>query len=185
MKTVLTIFRDTTEELMEEEPTRTMEINKSPELRVKIEGIEINALIDTGSATTAISETLYQSHKAIFNNTSLTSTVILGATGAKSARLKKQVMVEVDFGRIQMPISAKVVPNLIHPFILGIDVLRMAKSEINLERERIILKIKTQQVCLRLKSEGTQNQQSDEKEKRVATICVEEEQGKRGISDTQ
>ena len=65
---VNTMFPDMRQELMEE-PKQNINIKfvKSPELVVKIHKVHVNALIDTGSAINALSESWYNNNKKCNN----------------------------------------------------------------------------------------------------------------------
>ena len=72
---------------------------RCPELSIFIEGIK--ALLDTGSEITCISQEFYEKHSNIFKGKPtfpICGKVIKGATGDKTTRLKRQILLDVKFG---------------------------------------------------------------------------------------
>ena len=72
---------------------------RCPELSIFIEGIK--ALLDTGSEITCISQKFYEKHSNIFKGKPtfpICGKVIKGATGDKTTRLKRQILLDVKFG---------------------------------------------------------------------------------------
>lgn len=70
---------------------------KCPEINMDLEGIKVNALLDTGSESTCLSEEFHKTHVKEFQNKPtlpISGKVIKGATGLKSARIKKAGVIE-------------------------------------------------------------------------------------------
>lgn len=81
-----------TELLHDIEPeNRDVETQHCPEIKISIEDVQVEALIDTGREVTAISEDFYHQNYETFKHCPtlpISGKLIKGATGGKSARLK-------------------------------------------------------------------------------------------------
>ena len=73
------------------------------EVSIKVEDIEVKALIDTGSEITCISEEFYYFNAKAFGTRPklpISGKFIKGATGVKSSRIKLQVLLNVEIAKI-------------------------------------------------------------------------------------
>ena len=69
-------------------------VDKCPNIYVKIQGVETEALIDTGSEIICISENFFKNNKSNFENFDIlpiVGTSVVGATGVKPVKLKHQL----------------------------------------------------------------------------------------------
>ena len=93
---VNTMFPDMRKELMEEQGQNIKIKNvKSPELVVKINKVTVNALINTGSAINALSESWYHNNKSKIGKheiLSVNNTTIISAIGKKSKHKKANIL---------------------------------------------------------------------------------------------
>ena len=73
--------------------------NKCPEIQITLNGVPINALVDTGSQINAISKRWFNENKKDLGRLEilkLCNTIIKGATGNKSKRITQQVLLTVQ-----------------------------------------------------------------------------------------
>lgn len=140
---VASILEDPRQELLYDiEPEGTNVKNeKCPEINMSIEGVKVNALIDTGSEITCISEDFYNMNIKHFENKPtlpISGKVIKGATGLKSARIKKQTLLKTSIGQADVKLIFIIVPKLIRDCILGYDTLKNLKMLIDTVQEDIL-----------------------------------------------
>ena len=115
---------------------------RCPEINIKIENIEVKALIDTGSEITCISEEFYYANAQAFKTRPMlpiSGKFIKGATGAKSSRLKLQVLLTVEISNLKLDIIFIVVPKLVKPCIIGYDTQKALSMLIDTGKEEILL----------------------------------------------
>lgn len=112
-----------------------------PEIDIRMNGIKIKALVDTGSKLTCVSEKFYDLHKSCFIKCPTFPFVgvdITGFDGEKSKKLKTQFMAEVTIANKTRQIIFAVVPKLIKDVIFGIDATKEFKILIDTENDKII-----------------------------------------------
>ena len=117
---------------------------RCPELSIFIEGIEVKALLDTGSEITCISQEFYEKHSNLFKNKPtfpICGKVVKGATGDKTTRLKRQVLLDVKLGNSHVSLIFIVVPKLIKECIIGYDSQNGLKMLIHTSHEEIYMTI--------------------------------------------
>jgi hypothetical protein len=139
--------------LMEEDIDTSNNINKyninCPEISIKIFNCEVNALFDSGSTISCISEQwLNENIKSLgkFEQLPLTNTVIKTATGTKSKRINRLLYMPINIcGHIVMT-QLLLIPNLIKPIILGCDTMERLQVNINFATNEIRLIINNQNV---------------------------------------
>lgn len=105
-----------------------------------INGIHVEALIDTGSEVNGISEEWWYQHKrelGKFESLPLSNTTIKGAVGATSRAIKKQVLLEANINGMKFDMVFLIIPGLIKDCIMGIRTLRERGCIINLPQEII------------------------------------------------
>lgn len=144
---IRTIFEDPRKDLLTEEDRAETRVGKCrcPETRISIEGVEVNALIDTGSEVTCISGEFYETNKRRFKKCPtlpLSGKMIKGATGDKSARLKIQVQMKTIIGNTTKDVIYLVIPKLVKDCILGYDTHRLFQMMIDTHEEVITMKEK-------------------------------------------
>lgn len=113
---------------------------KCPRIMIELNNIKVEALIDTGSEVSGISETWYEDNKnklGKFEILNVSNTTIKCATGTKSRLIRKQILLEAKINHIIYDIVLLVIPNLIKDCIIGIDMLREWGGIINLPQEVI------------------------------------------------
>ena len=83
------------EDLLESEDVKIVDnVDKCPNINVKIQGVENEALIDTGSEITCIFENFFENNKNKFKNCEIFQIVgmsVVSATGVKPVKLKHQL----------------------------------------------------------------------------------------------
>ena len=118
-------------------------IDKCPNINVKIQGVKTEALIDTGSEITCISENFFENNKNKFKNCKIlpiVGTSVVGATGVKPIKLKHQLYADLDVNNETYSCIFIVIPKLNKNCILGIDMLKKFKGRINIEENYIMLR---------------------------------------------
>ena len=118
-------------------------IDKCPNINVKIQGVKTEALIDTGSEITCISENFFENNKNKFKNCKIlpiVGTSVVGATGVKPIKLKHQLYADLDVNNETYSCIFIVIPKLNKNCILGIDMLKKFKGRINIEEKYIMLR---------------------------------------------
>ena len=102
----------------------------------------VKALIDTGSEITCISEEFYYANAKAFGTRPklpISGKFIKGATGAKSSRIKLQVLLNVETAKRKLDIIFIVVPKLVKPCIIGYDTQKDLSMLIDTGKEEILL----------------------------------------------
>lgn len=121
------------------------DVNKTDRLEPVKSLIEVNilnekvaCLVDTGSDITCISNTFWESIVVKGNNKLNILPVkpmqIRGAVGQKSTKIQQMVLIPVNMRGLLIDISFFIVPNLIHPVILGFDWLYKVGATIQLQK---------------------------------------------------
>ncbi|XP_043287495.1 uncharacterized protein [Venturia canescens] len=110
-------------------------IIECPEIYAKIEGIQVTALVDSGSRVTTISEEFYLENTEILKNCPLlpvTGVTVKGAIKGKLTKVRNQIMAMTEIGKVKTYIKFLIVPGLIRDVLLGVDSLQPLKSLIDL-----------------------------------------------------
>ena len=101
-------------------------------------------MLDTDSEITCISQEFYEKHSNLLKSKSTFTTcrkVVKGATGDKTTRLKRQVLLDVKFGNSNVSLIFIVVPKLIKECIIGYDSQKGLKMLIDTSREEMYMTI--------------------------------------------
>ena len=115
-----------------------------PEIAITLENTRVNALIDTGSEITCISEGFYYANQKYFSTCPtlpISGKLIKGATGAKSTRLKFQVPLSTEIKGLKTNLIFIVVPILVKHCILGYDTHKAFSMLIDTRNEKILFTI--------------------------------------------
>lgn len=123
-----------------------------PEINVKIGQIEINALLDTGSNVTCMSEQWYSDNfKQIGTHEKLpvTNTYVRTATNGKSKRIPFIIMVPLTVQEQVTQIQIILVPYLIRPLIIGMDTISTWKMAMNFDDNIIKMNINNKNIELK------------------------------------
>ena len=135
---------DMRKDLLENENCEIVEnVDKCPSIFVKIQGVKTEALIDTGSEITCISENFFENNKNMLKNCKIlpiVGTSLVGATGVKPIKLKHQLYADLNVNNETYSCVFIIVPKLNKNCILGIDVLKKLKGRINMEENYVILR---------------------------------------------
>ena len=139
--TILSIFDNPKDFLLEEDKNQNNnKLIKCPEINIKINNIETTALIDTGSRVSCISEDFYRNNIEAFKDSPklpLTGIQAIGFNGAKSNKLKIQIMANITLKTLSENITVLVIPKLIKNCIIGIDSLKKLKITIDTDKDII------------------------------------------------
>ena len=87
---------DFREELLEEEKDTPVRRHRCLTVKISIEDTRLMALADSGSQVSCISENYYEDNAHAFKNSPtlpVVATSVLGATGGRPVKLKKQIFV--------------------------------------------------------------------------------------------
>ena len=121
--------------LLESENVQIIDkVDKCPNIYAKIQGIKTDALIDTGSEITCISESFFENNKNTFKNCKIfpiVGTSVVGATGAKPIRLKHQLYADLSVNDETYSCIFIVIPNLNKNCILVIDASKLNEIMVN------------------------------------------------------
>ena len=112
---------------------------RCPKLTILIEGIEVKALLDTRSQITCISQEFYSNVFKSKPTLPICGKVVKDATGDKTTRLKRQVLLDVKFGNSTVSLIFIIVPKLIKECIIGYDSLKGLKIPIDSSREELYM----------------------------------------------
>jgi predicted aspartyl protease len=121
-------------------PTSTPIQIRCPEILIQINNVKVNALIDTGSSITCLSESWFKDNQQLmkpYEELPLTNTVIKTATGERSKRVSRIIYAPVTLENQTTYLQFLIVPNLIKPVILGVDVLAILKMDINFDTNEL------------------------------------------------
>lgn len=122
-------YLDLREDLLESENLKNQHItnNKCPEIPIRLNNIEVVALIDSGSQINGISEEWYLRNKERLGKVEtlkLSNTNVKGAIGTKSKLIRKQILLDVEIENYQFELVFFIIPALNKDCILGISMLR-------------------------------------------------------------
>ena len=135
------IFEDPRDFLTEEKIATTNNLNyQCPQIKIMIENIKVEALIDTGSKISGISESLYNKHKTEFKKCEklpLPNLTAIGFTGEKSQKLKIQICSFVQFNSLKLKCNFIIIPKLIKECIIGIDLLNILCATVDLKNNTL------------------------------------------------
>lgn len=113
---------------------------KCPELRVKINGIPVTALVDSGSQLCAVSEEWFNQNReglGTFEMLRMHNTTIKTAVGKKTRAITHQILVEVNINGRREDGVFVVVPELIRDCIIGVDFLYNGGCIMNFQKKQI------------------------------------------------
>ena len=124
-------------------------VDKCPNINVKIQGIETEALIDTGSEITCISENFFENNKNKFKNCEILPIVgasVVGATGVKPVILKHQLYADIKINGEIFSCVFIIIPKFNKNCILGYDFLKKFKRKIDIGGNYIVLRDNAKQI---------------------------------------
>lgn len=120
-----------------------------PEIKLEISGVPVQALVDTGSEVSCISQELYERYRAVFEKVPtlpVMGQIIKGATGEKSKRIKIQIWVTIQIADIRKNAALLVIPGLVKECIIGYDILHELKLILDAGEEKLTDQIKSQNI---------------------------------------
>lgn len=115
---------------------------KQPEVKIHFNNnnIEMNALIDTGSNVSCINEDWYElNHNKIGKHETfpLTNVYITTATGQKSKRVKRIILIKSNVLGNEIELQFLIIPSLVQEAILGNDALMTLGAVLNFKDKTI------------------------------------------------
>jgi hypothetical protein len=90
-------------------------IVKCPEVRVRLNQVEVIALVDTGSQVNGISQEWFDRNRDKMGRVemlNLANTTVKGALGNRSKLIRKQVLLSLCINNIQMDVVFLIIPAL-------------------------------------------------------------------------
>lgn len=122
--------------------TDTRYCTKCPELKLKLNNIEVNALIDSGSEIDAISDQWFQSNKERLGHVDvfpLSNTTVRSALGKSSKLIRIQVMLTVEINDFKEDAVFLVIPGLNRECIVGINLLKLHNCIIDFKNNKLVI----------------------------------------------
>lgn len=155
---VITKFNADSDELLSATEDECLDEMPIPYVQVVIKSQLTDALIDSGSEITAISEAFYLKNKGVLEDCPVlpvANTLISVAVGARKQRIKQQIYLPCQIGDVQLDITCLVIPNLNQDVILGCDWLKTSKANLDFcERQmKFVWKNKTGLVNLKYRND--------------------------------
>jgi len=125
------------------EKVNYMEIPKrskftSMKSKAEIEDIEIDAIIDTGAAISAMTKTLIEELGYKINKSS--NVVIVTADGNRTRSLGKIIDIELNLNGVDTVVTVEVIESKDRTLILGNDWLERVRAQIDMEKGKINIK---------------------------------------------
>lgn len=120
--------------LESEDNKRKMNYYRWPVMNIKIQNVETKALIDTESKVKCITESFFESNRKKFEECKLLPIVrtdIVVSTGARTNKLKHQVYADFNLANRKGEPVFLIVPKLNKECIIGVNVLKSLKTEID------------------------------------------------------
>lgn len=125
--------------VFEEDEGEVKRVEFKSEIRILIFEYELNALVDTGSDITCISEEFWnelnQKYKNIIPIMPIKTLQIKTAVGHKSAEIKSIILLPMRIEELVLETGFMIVPNLVNHIILGFDWLK--KNEVTIKFNKI------------------------------------------------
>ena len=124
------------EDLLESEDIKIVDnVDKCPNINVKIQRVEFEPLIDTGSKITCIFENFFENNKNKFKNCEILPIVgmgVVGATGVKPVKLKHQLYAYLNSNEKMYSCVFIIILKLNKNCILRADSLKKLKGRIDI-----------------------------------------------------
>lgn len=140
------------EEINSEQFNSSKIYSNCPEIIVEISKIPLSALIDTGSNITCLNESWFVENKhklSEYEELPVSNTFIKTATGEKSKRVSKILLLPIEIENQKIHIQTLLVPHLVKPLIIGTDVLSLWEARIDFEHKVINININNNNVNLK------------------------------------
>lgn len=140
------MFTDLRDELYDNDPEyNTTDVKKKlkcPELKFKLNDIEVTALVDSGSQVEVVSQEWYDNNKERLGKVEvlpMANTIISTALGIKSKVIRKQIMLRVNIENFTDDVVFLVIPGLSRSCIIGINVLKLYNCILDFKNYKLIL----------------------------------------------
>ena len=143
-------------ELLEEEEDTPVRRHRCPTVQISIEDKSLMALADSGSQVSCISESYYEDNAHTFKNCPtlpVVATSVVGATGGRPVKLKKQIFVTLKIGELECKTIFLIIPELTKNCVLGVDVLRTMGRLINLRDGTLTLNQESKTATIKMYEE--------------------------------
>ncbi|XP_074038933.1 uncharacterized protein [Leptinotarsa decemlineata] len=141
VRTITTFIDDPSDYLLTDSEDESMGgerlVEKSPVIEITIDNYKCEALLDSGSEISAISEECFNrilKHVENIPILPVVNTSIIVAVGAKSQRIQQQVLLTISLGEVICEISCLIVPGLNNSIILGVDWMKKVKAKLDFDK---------------------------------------------------
>ena len=116
---------------------------RCPTIRIQLAGIQVEALVDTGSEISAISEKFYNENLPVFcklHCLPVLGQAVRGATGSRTVSIKKQIFIPTFLeNKYQVDLIFLIIPFLNDKCIIGYDLIKKLGMQIHSESDLIFL----------------------------------------------
>lgn len=140
------MFTDLRETLFENDTDNNIyedrRISKCPEINIKLNNIEVTALLDSGSQVDAVSEEWFKINKHHLGKIDIlpmSNTVIKGAIGKVSKPVRIQLLLRTEIHNYTDDAVFLVIPGLNKHCILGIKILRLFKCVLDFRDNKLLI----------------------------------------------
>ena len=144
------------EELLEEEEKSPVRRYRCPTIQISIENMNLMALADSGSQVSCLSEDYYEGNASAFENSltlPIVATSVVGATGGRPVKLKKQIFVTLKIADLKCKAIFLIIPKLSKSCVLGIDILKPLGGIINLKEDTLTIQQEKQTTTIQMHEE--------------------------------
>ena len=145
------------EELLSEETGKPENSHQCPTITLQLENITTRALIDSGSQISCVSEQFYDQNASILSRVPslpVVGTSVIGATGGRPVKLRKQIYAEFNMGRLRSNGVFVIVPRLTKTCIIGVDILEPLEGIINFKHNELTVRNLEVEQIMSTSSEG-------------------------------
>lgn len=125
-----------------EESSKTQKHNVCPRIQIWLQEIQTEALIDSGSQISCLSQEFLKRNSVKFKECQtlpLINVSAVGATGGRPVKIREQIYVNIKIGNYSFKQVFLIIPGLTQNCILGIDLLKERSSTINLKEDYLTL----------------------------------------------
>lgn len=129
-------------------------------INISIQEIGIKALADSWSQISCVSEEFYEEKLDTFRKCPTLLIIgisVVGATGGRPIRLRKQVFVKLKFGNMEYQYVLLVVPQLPKKCVLRVDILKPLGAIIDFQEDTLTLHEANETFTLRTQEESIEN----------------------------
>lgn len=126
-------------------------------IEIKLQGVLTNALLDSGSEVTCISEEFYLRNSERLQKCPklpISKLSVVGATGGRPVSVKSQLYVEMTIENFTECHTFVIIPKLKRECIIGVDLLKKLRGNINFEIEKLQFRNKEEQIQIKFQQDN-------------------------------